>query len=71
MPPACEQRFVVSDELLENLAELRVDYASLLYEYKNVLESSPEGQKKLWSYYLGCLVDHSDQITASSHTSAL
>ena len=45
MPPAKEQ-FVVSDELLEDLADLRVDYASLLCEYKNVLESSPEAQKK-------------------------
>ena len=45
MPPAGEQ-FVVSDELLEDLADLRVEYASLLYEYKNVLECSPEAQKK-------------------------
>ena len=41
-----EEQFVVSDELLEDLAKLRVDYASLLREYKNVLESSPEAQKK-------------------------
>ena len=47
MPPG--EQFVVSDivsdELLEDLADLRVDYARLLYEYKNVLESSPEAQK--------------------------
>ena len=35
--------FGVPDKLLE---ELRVDYASLMYEYKKVLESSPEAQKK-------------------------
>ena len=65
MPPAGEQ-FVVSDELLEDLAELRVDYASLLYEYKNVLESSPEAQKKFVELLPGLLgrslgPDHSFQ----------
>ena len=45
MPPAGEQ-FVVPDELLENLAGLRVDYARLLCEYKNVLESSRIARKK-------------------------
>ena len=40
------KQLVVSDELLEDLASLRVDYASLLREYKNVLESSPESQRK-------------------------
>ena len=54
MPPAGEQ-FVVSDELLEDLADLRVDYASLLYEYKSVLESSPEAQKKFVELLPGLL----------------
>ena len=39
-------RIVVPDELLEDLAALRVDYVSFLNEYKNVLESSPEAQRK-------------------------
>ena len=39
-------QIVVSDELLEDLAALRVDYASFLCEYKSVLESSPEAQMK-------------------------
>ena len=43
---AGEQSVVVPDELLEDLVDLRVDYANLLREYKNVLESSPEAQKK-------------------------
>ena len=41
-----EKQVVVSDELLEKLAKLRVHYAILLCEYKNVLESSPEAKKK-------------------------
>ena len=44
--PARELQIVVPDELLEDLANLREDYASFLCEYKNVLESSPEAQKK-------------------------
>ena len=44
--PPRELQIVVSDELLEDLAALRVDYARCLREYKNVLESSPEAQKK-------------------------
>ena len=40
------EQLVVSDELLEDLADLRVNYAILLCEYKNVLESSPEAQEK-------------------------
>ena len=64
MPPG--EQFVVSDELLEDLADLRVDYASLLYEYKNVLESSPEAQKKFVDTLPGLLgrslgPDHSFQ----------
>ena len=60
------EQFDVSDELLEDLAELRVDYASLLYEYKNVLESSPEAQKKFVDTLPGLLgrslgPDHSFQ----------
>ena len=65
IPPAGEQ-FVVSDDLLEDLANLRVDYASLLCEYKNVLESSPEAQKKFVDTLPGLLgrslgPDHSFQ----------
>ena len=65
MLPAGEQ-FVVSDEILEDLAELRVNYASLLYEYKNVLESSPEAKKKFVEFLPGLLgrslgPDHSFQ----------
>ena len=41
-----ELQIVVPDELLEDLAGLRVDYARFLHEYKNVLESSPEAQKE-------------------------
>ena len=57
---------VVSDELLEDLVGLRVDYASLLREYKNVLESSPEAQKKFVDTLPGLLgrslgSDHSFQ----------
>ena len=44
--PGQEVQIVVPDELLEDLANLRVGYASFLYEYKNVLESSLEAQKK-------------------------
>ena len=66
MPPAGEQFQVVSDELLEDLANLRIDYASLLCEYKNVLESSPEAQKKFVDTLPGLLgrslgPDHSFQ----------
>ena len=43
MPP---KQFVVPDELLKNLAKLRLAYARFLCEYKNVLERSPEAQKK-------------------------
>ena len=46
MLPSQELLIVVPDELLKNLAALRVGYASFLLEYKNVLESSPEAQKK-------------------------
>ena len=67
--PSVEQFIVsevVSDELLEDLAHLRVDYASLLCEYKNVLESSPEAQKKFVDTLPGLLgrslgSDHSFQ----------
>ena len=45
MPPR-ELQIVVPDELLEDLAALRVDYVSWLCEYKSILESSPEAQKK-------------------------
>ena len=44
--PQSKQLHVVSTELLEDLVGLRIDYASLLREYKNVLENSPEAQKK-------------------------
>ena len=59
-------QLVVSDNLLEDLADLRVDYASLLCEYKNVLESSPEAQKKFVDTLPGLLgrslgPDHSFQ----------
>ena len=65
MPPVGEQ-FVVPDELLEGLADLRVEYANLLFEYKNVLESSPEAQKKFVDTLPGLLgrslgPDHSFQ----------
>ena len=46
MPEPSGERLVVPDELLEDLAKLRVQYASFVYEYKKVLESSPEAQKK-------------------------
>ena len=48
MPPAAEVRkqFVVSDEVLDNLVDLRVKYARLLCEYKNVLERSLEARKE-------------------------
>ena len=60
------EQFVVSEELLENLADLRVEYASLLCEYKNVLERSPEAQKKFVDTLPGLLgrspgPDHSFQ----------
>ena len=45
LPPR-ELQIVVPDELLEDLAGLRVDYARFLREYKKVLENSPETQKK-------------------------
>ena len=53
MPP--RERLVVSDELLEDFACLRVNYASLLYEYKNVLENSPEAQRKFVELLPGLL----------------
>ena len=64
MPPG--EQLVVSDELLEDLSKLRVYYASLLYEYKNVLENSPEAQKKFVELLPGLLgrslgPDHSFQ----------
>ena len=67
MLPSQEQQIVsVPDELLEDLADLRVDYASLVYEYRNVLESSPEAQKKFVDTLPGLLgrslgPDHSFQ----------
>ena len=64
--PARELQIVVPDELLEDLANLREDYASFLCEYKNVLESSPEAQKKFVDTLPGLLgrslgPDHSFQ----------
>ena len=61
-----EPQLVVSDDLLEDLAELRIDYGTLLCEYKNVLESSPEAQKKFVDTLPGLLgrsigPDHSFQ----------
>ena len=66
MPPSQELQVVVSDELLEDLAGLRVDYARFLREYKKVLESSPEAQKKFVDILPGLLgrslgPDHSFQ----------
>ena len=66
MLPSQELQIVVPDELLEDLAALRVGYASFLYEYKNVLESSPEAQKKFVDTLPGLLgrslgPDHSFQ----------
>ena len=46
MPEPSGERLVVPDELLEDLAKLRVQYASFVYEYKKVVESSPEAKKK-------------------------
>ena len=66
MLPSQELQIVIPDELLEDLAALRVGYASFLYEYKNVLESSPEAQKKFVDTLPGLLgrsfgPDHSFQ----------
>ena len=66
MLPSQELQIVVPDKLLEDLAALRVGYASFLYEYKNVLESSPEAQKKFVDTLPGLLgrslgPDHSFQ----------
>ena len=64
MPPSLQ--IVVPDEILEDLAALRVGYARFLCEYKNVLESSPEAQKKFVDTLPGLLgrslgPDHSFQ----------
>ena len=66
MPPAGEQ-LVVPDELLENLVGLRVDYAKLLCEYKNVLKSSRNARNKFVELLPGLLgrslgPDHSFQL---------
>ena len=37
---------VVPDELVDELASLRIGYASLLRNYKRVLENSPESQEE-------------------------
>ena len=65
LPPR-ELQIVVSDELLEDLAALRVDCARFLREYKNVFESSPEAQKKFvelspWLFGRPLGPDHSFQ----------
>ena len=45
MPPE-EQLIVPSDELLEELAGLRIAYARFLRRYKKVLQGSPEAQEE-------------------------
>ena len=45
MPPG-EQLIVPPDELLEELAGLRMSYARFLHEYKKVLQGSAEAQEK-------------------------
>ena len=45
MPPE-EQLIVPSDELLKELARLRVAYARFLREYKKVLQGSAEAQEE-------------------------
>ena len=55
MPPNQGLQIVVPDKLLKDLAALRVDYARFLYEYKNVLESSPEAQQKFVELLPGLL----------------
>ena len=45
LPPR-ELQIVVPNKLLEDLAALRVGFATFLREYKNVLENSPEAQKR-------------------------
>ena len=66
MTPSQNLPIVVPDELLEDLAGLRVGYASFLREYKKVLESSPEAQKEFVDTLPGLLgrslgPDHSFQ----------
>ena len=46
MPEPSGERLFVPEELLEDLAKLRVQYANFLYEYKKVIENSPEAQQK-------------------------
>ena len=44
--PPGEQLIVSSDDLLEELAGLRISYATFLHGYKKVLEDNPEAQEK-------------------------
>ena len=46
MPPVEQLMIVTSNELLEDLASLRIAYARFLREYKKVLQGSPEAQEE-------------------------